>query len=279
MKIALLVSYAVEKKADDIVHQVINFLNKNQVDVLIEDPFSTQFGHPPMSSVAPDEIDFLISLGGDGTILSYAHQYLNSKTPILGINIGHLGFMADIPISDIENSLSELIAGEYEIEKRLILEGSGPNKQALAINDFVIHRAQNPSLIEVSISVDDHYLNTFEADGIILATPNGSTAYSLAAGGPILVPDLEAIVLTPISPHTISNRPLVLSSDATLTITYKSPYNPIEVIADGIDREELNTDQTYTIKRSDKNFRLVNLKRRDFYSTLRHKLSWSGKLR
>ena len=279
MKVALLVTYALEKGAHDIIDIVLSFFHKHQVQVYVEDQYAEQIGSSPLSSCDTQSLDFLISLGGDGTILTYAHKYFDLNVPILGINIGHLGFMADIPVSDINNSLQDLIKGEYSIEKRLVLEGSNGVDSCEAVNDLVIHRARNPSLIEVSIHADGLYVNTFEADGLILATPNGSTAYSLAAGGPILVPGLEAIVLTPISPHTISNRPLVLSSDTEIEVKYISDYEPIEVIGDGVDRFELATNGTLKIRRSSKNFQLVNLKRRDFYSTLRTKLGWSGKLR
>jgi NAD+ kinase len=134
-------------------------------------------------------------------------------------------------------------------------------------------------LIEIYFQVDDYFLNTFEADGLILSTPNGSTAYSLAAGGPILVPSLDAFVLTPICPHTISNRPIVLTSNSSITVKYLSPYAPIEVVADGIDNFELKTDEEITFSMSKKKFKLVNLNRRDFFSTLRTKLGWVGKLR
>jgi NAD+ kinase len=147
------------------------------------------------------------------------------------------------------------------------------------VNDIVVHRAQNPSLIELAIHVDGLYLNTFEADGLIISTPNGSTAYSLAAGGPILSPDLPALVLTPICAHTISNRPIVLTADQEIQIQYLSDYEPVEVRADGLEHFYLRTGEVFKIVRSPKNFRMVSLFRRDYFSTLRTKLGWSGKLR
>lgn len=152
-------------------------------------------------------------------------------------------------------------------------------ERCFAVNDIVIHRGRNPSLVEIGIHVDDVYLNTFEADGIIVATPNGSTAYSLAAGGPIISPDLEALVVTPISPHTISNRPIVLTPKQEIQIQYLSDYDPIEIRADGLAHHELQTGEVFRITRYPKNFKLVTLLRRDYFSTLRTKLGWSGKLR
>ena len=279
MIIALLVGYAVEKKANNVVLEILSYFQKNKIHVVIEDEYASIFSQPQLSSIPPTSIDFFISLGGDGTILKYAHKYLDFNLPLLGVNIGHLGFMADVPTSDLEKSLDELIRGEYTVEKRLILQAKIGDTVSYSLNDIVLHRARNPSLVDIKIEVDGFYVNNFEADGVILSTPNGSTAYSLAAGGPILVPGLDAMVLTPICPHTISNRPLVLSSQAKVILTYESKSGPIELITDGVRSFELKASQSVSVERSTKNFKLVNLKRRDFFSTLRSKLSWSGKLR
>ena len=262
----------------EIAKSVIDFFHERKVHVLVEDAYSSQLNCPPISAVPMSSIDFMLSMGGDGTILRHARNTIDHGIPILGINLGHLGFMADVPLYDIYPSLENLLDGAYTIEDRLVIDGFH-KKNHFALNDFVIHRAKNPSLIEISVQVDNYFLNTFEADGFILSTPNGSTAYSLAAGGPILVPSLDAFVLTPICPHTISNRPIVLTSQSQITLKYLSHYEPIEVVADGIDTFELKTNETISFKLSSKKFKLVNLNRRDFFSTLRTKLGWVGKLR
>lgn len=260
--------------------QLLSFFQKHQVTVVAEDTVAKEWGVPLISSVNPTDIKFIISMGGDGTILNLAHKYRHLEAAILGINLGHLGFMADVPTSDLLPSLEDFLQGAYTIENRIMLEGLAPDKKvSYAINDYVLHRAQNPSLIKLSIYLDTLYVNTFEADGIIIATPNGSTAYSLAAGGPILSPGLDGIVITPICPHTISNRPIVLTSSHEIKVEYLSDYAPIEVIADGLDKFYLKSHQSFTFKKSKKTFRLVNLNRRDYFSTLRSKLGWAGKLR
>ncbi len=260
--------------------QTIDFFKKNKVQVVAEKKHAETFSIDPLENLDPKSIDFIISMGGDGTILSLAHKYHDFDAAILGINLGHLGFMADVTVSDLLPSLQDFLDGLYTIENRIIVEGLSPKKEpSFAINDYVIHRAKNPSLIEISISVDDYYLNTFEADGIILSTPNGSTAYSLAAGGPIISPSLEGFVITPISPHTISNRPIVLTANNTIKMQYLSTYEPVEVIADGLEKFVLDTNESFIFKKSQKTFKLVNLNRRDYFSTLRKKLGWSGKLR
>jgi NAD+ kinase len=259
---------------------ITEFLLNQNITVVTEDEESKTPGLKALSQVPHENIDFLISVGGDGSILHLIHKYPHLTAPILGINTGHLGFMADIPISDLYPSLQDLISGAYTVDKRLMIEGETLQKETcFAVNEIVVHRARNPSLIEIAIHVDGVYVNTFEADGIIISTPNGSTAYSLAAGGPILSPDLEALVLTPISPHTISNRPIVLNANQEIQIQYLSDYDPVEIRADGIESFSLKTGEVFKITRSCKTFNPIRLFRRDYFSTLRTKLGWAGKLR
>jgi NAD+ kinase len=269
-----------KKQSKNLAIGIREFLSNHGVTVVAEDEEASQIGAKPMSEIDLKEITFMISMGGDGTILRLVHKYETLDAAILGINLGHLGFMADVPISDIYPSLQDLINGAYTIHNRVMVHGEMLNgEKCFAVNDIVVHRARNPSLVELAIHIDGLYLNTFEADGIILATPNGSTAYSLAAGGPIISPDLEALVLTPISPHTISNRPIVLTANQEIQIQYLSDYDPVEVRADGITSFHLQTGDVFRITRSRKDFKLISLLRHDYFSTLRTKLSWSGKLR
>lgn len=258
---------------------IVKFLQSQGVTVVAEEEKAKAIGAGSIRSVDPKEIRFLISMGGDGTILRLMRRYAHLNAPILGINLGHLGFMADVPIADLYPSLSDLLAGAYTIDHRLILEGTCENKTVFAANDLVIHRSTNYSLVELAIQIDGVYVNTFVADGIIIATPNGSTAYSLAAGGPILSPRLDAVVITPICPHTISNRPIVLTADHRIEIQYLSPYDPVEVRSDGLDAFSLASEQVVQVKKSERVFKLVNLHRHEYFATLRSKLGWSGKLR
>ncbi len=269
-----------KKNSKHLAIGIYEFLTNAGITVVAEDEDAALIGATPISKVDPKEIKFLISMGGDGTILRLSNRYAHLDAAILGINIGHLGFLADVPVEDIYPSLQDLINGAYTIEERVMIQGEGLHGQkCMAVNDIVLHRGNNPSLIEIAIHVDGLYLNTFEADGIIVATPSGSTAYSLAAGGPIVSPTIEALVITPISPHTISNRPIVLTSTHEIQLQYLSDYDPIEIRADGLTPQSLHTGEVYRITRNKKNFKLVNLLRRDYFSTLRTKLGWAGKLR
>ena len=270
-----------KKESFSLAKEIRKFLIEHKIEVVAEDDKAKEINAKPISSIDTNKIDFLISMGGDGTILRLSHKYHHLNAAILGINLGYLGFMADIPISDIFPSLEDLIKKKYKIENRIMLDlTSSNNKNYSAANDIVVHRGKNHTLIELALHINDKYVNTFVGDGIIIATPNGSTAYSLAAGGPILSPRIDAFVITPICPHTISNRPIVITADAKIEIKYLNNYdNPAEVHVDGTEHTYLKENEHILIEKSKHVFKLVKLHRHDFYSTLRSKLSWSGKLK
>ena len=269
-----------KSQSKNIAISIREFLTHQGAQVVVEDSECVNISAPALSNVDPNSVDFIISLGGDGTILRLVHKHPELKAPILGINLGSLGFMADVPTSDIYPALQDLIDGAYHVQDRIMMEGETiSGEKCFAINEISIHRASNPSLIDLAIHVDGDYLNTFSADGIIIATPSGSTAYSLAAGGPIVAPDLEAFIITPISPHTISNRPIVLMPKADIQVQYLSEHAPVEVSFDGMANYPLRTGDVFHIRRSSRMFRLVCLRRHNYFSVLRTKLGWTGKLR
>ncbi len=268
------------KQSFEKAKEIQEFLSKHNITVVAEDELAKKIGAKPISSINDNDIRFLIAMGGDGTILRLSHKYKHLNAAILGINLGSLGFMADIPAEDIKSSLQDLIDEKYTIDNRLMIKAKRDQQEIYyASNDMVIHRGENHSLIELKVSVDGSYLNTFSCDGIIIATPNGSTAYSLAAGGPILNPELQAFVITPICPHTISNRPFVLNSEHKIEIEFlkKDHQKDIIVHADGIDSFNMKENEPIMFCKSTKKFKLVKLKRHDYFSTLRTKLNWSGK--
>lgn len=264
----------------EIAKGIAKYLLDHGAFVVTEDEKAPSLALQPLSSIDPDKIHFLISLGGDGTILRIIHKHPELSAPILGINLGSLGFMADIPIEERFTALNDILAGKYTTHERIVVQGETIDKHiCFAVNEIVIHRAQNPCLIDLAIYVKGGYLNTFSADGLIISTPNGSTAYSLAAGGPILTPDLSALVITPISPHTISNRPIVVNANKEIEIRYLSAHNPVEVTYDGFPLHSLSTDQSLHISLSARKFSLVTFPNHNFFETLREKLAWSGKLK
>lgn len=268
-------------KSKKVAIDIRDFLSERGVNVFVEDGMVKEIGKVgELSSVDPRSIDFMISMGGDGTILRLVHRHPELDAPLLGINLGGLGFMADVPLNDLFASLQDLLRGAYYIQDRIVMEvESNSGDVHYAVNDIVVHRASNPSLIDLCIYVDNYYLNTFSADGVIVATPGGSTAYSLAAGGPIVTPEVDVLVLTPICPHTISNRPIVLMPREEIQIQYISEHKPVEVTFDGISSFHLVTGEKFKIKPSTRKFRLVCLERHNYFSTLRTKLGWAGTLR
>jgi len=267
---------SIKDGSEDLARKIIVYLKDKGVNCIAEDEKADRIGASPLSSQSIEAIDFALSIGGDGTILRLVHNYPNLTAPILGINYGSLGFMADVPVQDTFSALDKLLSGKFSIQNRLVIEGES---QSFAVNDIVLHRASNPSLVELAVSVDGSYLNTFSADGLIISTPSGSTAYSMAAGGPILAPDLKALVITPICPHTISNRPIVFMPQQSIEITYKSDLTPVEVTYDGFNRYKLHYGKTLRIDVSNRYFRLVHLDDHDYFLTLRTKLGWTGKLK
>ncbi len=274
MQIALFPNM-IKKPSREIAGSIVSFLKERGAEVFSEDVVAQEIGSKPLQSTSPQNIDYMISLGGDGTILRLIHRHPQLEAPLMAINFGGLGFMADIPIQDIYKSLENLLSGDVIIQERMMMVGETQDSQTCqVVNDIVFHRSTNPSLIELSIFVDDVYLNTFCADGIIVSTPSGSTAYSMSAGGPILTPNLEAFVITPICPHTISNRPIVLMPKQQIRIEYISELQPIEITYDGFSSFHMKTGEEFYIRLSEKKFRLISMPYHDFYSTLRSKLGW-----
>ena len=279
MKIALFPN-EIKQHSLKVATEVCQFLKNKGAQVLAERRLAAIIGAKDLEEDDFNQIDFRISLGGDGTILRLVHRHPNLQVPLLGINLGSLGFLADIPLNDIFPSLQDLFEGHYTIQKRMMMEGiTSTGNKCFAVNEIVVHRAQNPCLVDLAIYVDGSYVNTFCADGIILSTPSGSTAYSLAAGGPILTPELNAFIITPICPHTISNRPIVLMPQHQIQVKYLSDRLPVEITYDGITSFTLDKQDVFNVTVSQKQFQLVHLARHDYFFTLREKLGWHGKLK
>ncbi len=231
------------------------------------------------SQISETDFDIMLSIGGDGTFLSAAHIALKYDKFLWGINYGRLGFLTDIDLKDIEKYLERLINGNYEMEIRNTLCFELPDQKNItdkvyAVNDIVIDKGGYSRVIRLQLFADKNFIVTFEADGIIVATSTGSTAYSLSSGGPILSPDNKDIVVTPICPHTLAIRPMVFSSDTQLEIDIHSPHKESVLSIDGQIRIKLNEYSSVKIKNSDKSLKLIRMKKFDFFSVLRDKLKW-----
>jgi NAD+ kinase len=222
--------------------------------------------------------DIVLSFGGDGTLLRSAHLTGPNDTPLLGVNIGRLGFLADIEIEQIHDALDALEAGNYRVEERLVLQAQLDSHSAFdtewALNEFVIDRSGAAGLIEIEVTVDETPLNTYWADGLIIGTPTGSTAYSLSTGGPIIAPGVEAVILTPIAPHTLTVRPIVLPADVTITCRVLQNDQPYVFAADGRSTMFDEHDLEFSVEQAAHTVNLVKLPGQHFFHTLRSKLMW-----
>jgi len=222
------------------------------------------------------ECDFLVSLGGDGTLLSLVRRSYKYDKPVAGINAGNLGFLADVKVDEVENFLKQLKNGECRIDERMMIEGNikgeGKEVKFFAFNDAVITRPIVSKMATIEVCVDGDMINKYRGDGLIISTPTGSTAYNLAADGPVMYPLTKAFILTPICPHSLTQRPLVMPADFTLAI--RTPNKKLLVVIDGQDSYELDTTDTLTIQGAKKSAKLLHRKERNYFRVLRDKLSW-----
>ncbi|RKQ61796.1 NAD+ kinase [Thermovibrio guaymasensis] len=229
--------------------------------------------------VLPDKVDVILVLGGDGTFLTVAKLVDKKPVPLLGINFGTLGFLTEIPIEKIEECIDKLIAGEFIVENRPVLRVKVVRKNGhiliyRCVNEVAIKRDTLARIIEIDVDADGEYLTTFRGDGVIVATPTGSTAYSLSAGGPILYPTLNAMLLTPICPHTLTMRPLVLKGETCLTVKLKTESENVMVIFDGQEGIELRVGDLIEITRSPYDLLILRDPAKSYFETLREKLKW-----
>jgi len=228
------------------------------------------------------QCDLLIALGGDGTFLSAARAAANCNIPLIGINLGRVGFLVDISPNHLLEKLTAILQGNYRQEKRYLLRTKIiRDKQIIheetAVNEVVIHRWVTPSMIELQTSIDGVYLNTQRSDGLIISTPTGSTAYSLSAGGPIIHPSLGALILVPLNPHTLSNRPIVIHDSSEIEISFiKTNEVRAQVTCDHIAIPDVLISDTILIKKDPKPITILHPENHDFFHTLRDKLHWSG---
>jgi len=224
-------------------------------------------------------IDLVVVLGGDGTMLGIGRQLAGSNVPLVGINMGRLGYMTDIPIQSVQAILPKIIAGDYEADTRTLLaavvlrDGKEINR-ALALNDVVVNRSGISGMVELAVHVNGSFMYNQRSDGLIVSTPTGSTAYALSAGGPILHPHVAGILLAPIAPHSLSNRPIVLPQDS---VTVIEVVNGLEVIVnfDMQSQTNLQSGDKVEVRQSDKTIALLHPSNHSDYKTLREKLHWN----
>ena len=227
--------------------------------------------------------DVIISSGGDGTILSTVRRQGSLLKPILGIHIGNFGFLAQSTESDLEEKINKIIDRKYIIEKRMMLEVSIPSKQKQkkynALNDVIIDQGESIRLLKCKVQVNGIYLNTYISDGLIFASPTGSTAYSLSSGGPIISPDMKAIILTPICPQSLSARPIIFSDSNVITIEFESESEGMILAVDGQVRIQIKKTDVINIQKSKNKANIIQFNDSDYFSTLRNKMNWLGNVK
>ena len=228
------------------------------------------------------QLDGLVTLGGDGTLLRGARFLDGRDIPILGVNLGRLGFLTSCQSEDFEAALRNLASGDYVAQPRMALsarvidQAGQPRKQWRALNDFVLHKGGFARVVRLNVFVDDESIGTYAADGIVISTPTGSTAYSLSAGGPVVVPTLESIVLTPISPHTLAIRSLVIPADAEVTVEANESPTELLVTVDGQVGTSFVKGEKLKIRKADSPVRIVRFPGATFFERMRVKLGWGG---
>ena len=260
--------------------QLVNWLKERGNEVLLDLHLGESLPDSDSTSRTriAKEADFLIVLGGDGTMLGAARLVEQSSLPILGVNMGGLGFLTETTIDDIYGSLEKVFAGAYYLDKRLMLQVGIYHQgkrmsEATALNDVVIAKGHLARMISTQISIDKTFMTNIRGDGLIIATPTGSTAYSLSAGGPILDPSLEVLLINPICPHTLSHRPFLTPSKGSIEVSLTS-HNKAVATLDGQIGIEMNPGDTVEICASEHRAELIRFPDRSYYDVLRNKLRW-----
>lgn len=271
------------------VKALISKLENNGIDLYIERKFLSILEqdlnfHPSISGAIdtlPHDVDCVICLGGDGTFLRVAHHIGVSQIPILGVNTGRLGFLTDVDCQEASELITHLLKDDFTIEKRSLLEVSRGKNFPIplyALNEAAILKRETGSMIRVNAYLNDDYLAAYDADGLVIATPSGSTAYSLSGNGPIIMPTCRNFVLTPIAPHTLNMRPLVVPDDIEIRLEVESRSNNYLLVIDGR-AETLSCDTSVKLHLAPNSLRMIRLRSHSFAETLRRKLMWGAAVR
>ncbi len=263
--------------------EVLKWADANKTEVFIHEPLKALCdGSTHTSATETDseqeavvQGDVIVTIGGDGTMLYAAGLVRKVDKPVLGINSGRLGFLANTQQERIATALSHLTEEDYSIKKRYLLQAeSGDGKEYFALNEFLFAKKDSTSMITVNASYDGMFINKYWADGLIVASPTGSTAYNLSSDGPIVTPNSNVMALTPVNPHTLTTRPVILPSNKPLTVSVEKQQHDVLFSYDGKSREIDNYPFEVSIKRSDYTINLIELPGQNYFETLRHKLMW-----
>ncbi len=262
----------------DVMNDMIDFLSNKDIKLLIDE--SSDYENSHTNSVNHNDfvetVDLIIVFGGDGTLLNSARKYLDYEIPILGINMGKVGFLTDIKVDNFEKSLSDILDGNYLIEERNLVSAKFNETHLYGLNEVVIHSGSYAQLMRYQLSVNDRIVYEQRSDGLIVATPTGSTAYALSAGGPIIHPSLDVWTILPMLPQSLSSRPFIISSEEKVIINlFDGPNEQAKICVDGQDDIDLPFNVEISVSKMKKTLKLVHLKDNDFFEACREKLGWS----
>ncbi len=221
-------------------------------------------------------VDVVISFGGDGTILAASRALAQSDIPIMGFNVGRLGFLAEFSVLEMEQSINDLLKGNYRVLERTMLETNVNGELIQVLNDFVLEKKDTSHMITIQAFVNGHYIADYRVDGLIITTPTGSTAYSLSCGGPILAPSSRVVCITPISPHSLTIRPLVVPDSNEIKLTVNTIDEAVSLVADGQHKKALMNNDTIYIRHSEASIKLIKPLNSSYYDLLRKKLLWAA---
>jgi len=265
-----------------IASDLINWLEEKGCTPLPEAGLTRQLGYP--GPLTEDEIlnqaELVVVLGGDGTLISVARLFSGRDVPILGVNLGSLGFLTEITVEELYTRLEKVLEGNPRVSERMMLEVTLHREgqeieKGHVLNDMVINKGALARIVDLETKVNRHFLTTYKADGLIVSTPTGSTGYSLSAGGPIIHPLMSCIVITPICPHTLTNRPIVVTDESVISITVASSFDEkVYLTLDGQVGFELREGDSVEVRRALKTTALVMSRTRDYFEVLRTKLKW-----
>ena len=260
----------------EIYLKIKELFQKADIEILLEDNSANMISLKgiPLNDLCR-KVDFLISVGGDGTLLSVVRKSYKYDKPVLGINLGTLGFLTDISMEQLPSFIKDLKNNIYKIDNRMMVEGSINLNKFVAFNDIVISRKSISSMIKIDGKIDGKHFNSYYGDGVIISTPTGSTAYNLSVGGPIVYPLTEAFIVTPVAPHSLTQRPLVMPADFEIEFKIIDNQGAV-VIVDGQDIYELEENQSIRIKIAKKKAKMIHRIQRNYFEVLNEKLRWGN---
>jgi len=264
---------------ETVLRGLVDYLGERGVSSVLEDAAARKLGRARgvAREALPEKVDLVVVLGGDGTLLSVAHKAARAGVPVMGVNLGRLGFLTEIPVSEARLALDSMLTGEAEsvISPRRLIEARCRRKVHLCLNDVVINKGALSRMVQIAIRIDGKEIAVLKADGVIVSTPTGSTAYSLAAGGPIVHPRVPAVVLSPICPHTLTFRPMVISAGSTIGLKLITDGEEVYLTLDGQRGAHLKKNDEAEVRTSPLELKLVTSPKRNYFDLVKEKLGWA----